>query len=268
MGFFGGLIGISLGWTLGGPIGALIGFIVGSTITSGAKLLSNHSTGEQGQTYSQANKTTQGDFIVSLMVLVATVMKADNRVTKAELDEVKHFLSRHFNEQDSLEALQLLKNILKQEYDYEPVCLQIGSRMNYSGKLELIHWLFKVSCADGTLSNSELSLITRIAQLMRISSGDFISIKAIYLAYSNGSYNSQSKASKQNKMTATTACQILEVNINASEQEIKKAYRRMAMKYHPDKVNTLGEQVRKSATEKFKAVNEAYETLKVLKGFK
>lgn len=266
MGFFGGLIGISLGWTLGGPIGALIGFIVGTTITSGVKLISNKSTG--GQAYSGANTTTQGDFIVSLMVLVATVMKADNRVTKAELDEVKHFLSRHFNEQDSLEALQLLKNILKQEYDYEPVCSQIGSRMNYSGKLELIHWLFKVSCADGTLNDSELSLITRMAQLMSISSGDFISIKAIYLAYSNGSYNSQSKASKQNKMTATTACQILEVNINASEQEIKKAYRRMAMKYHPDKVNTLGEQVRKSATEKFKAVNEAYETLKVLKGFK
>ncbi|NCC98213.1 MAG: molecular chaperone DnaJ [Bacteroidia bacterium] len=266
MGFFGGLVGSALGWTLGGPIGAIIGFLIGSSITSGAKLISNKSTGGQG--YSQANTTTQGDFIVSLMVLVATVMKADNNVTKAELDEVKQFLLKHFNEQDSLEALQLLKDILKQEYDYEPVCLQIGSRMNYSSKLELIHWLFKVSCADGTLSNSELSLITRISQLMNISSGDFVSIKAIYLAYSNGSYNSQSKVKTEPKMTVALACQILEVDKNASEEEIKKAYRRMAMKYHPDKVNTLGEEVRKSATEKFKAVNEAYETLKVLKGIK
>ncbi len=55
---------------------------------------------------------------------------------------------------------------------------------------------------------------------------------------------------------------ILEIERTASNDEVKKAYRKMAMKYHPDKVSHLGEDYRKSADEKFKKVNEAYEKIK------
>jgi DnaJ like chaperone protein len=59
----------------------------------------------------------------------------------------------------------------------------------------------------------------------------------------------------------------LEIEPSATDEEIKKAYRRMAKKYHPDKVNELGEDVKKSATEKFRSINEAYESLKKQRGF-
>ena len=58
------------------------------------------------------------------------------------------------------------------------------------------------------------------------------------------------------------AYKVLEIEPNASNEEVKKAYRRMAMKFHPDKLNTMGEEVKKSATEKFKKVNDAYQTIK------
>ena len=55
---------------------------------------------------------------------------------------------------------------------------------------------------------------------------------------------------------------ILEIDPNATNDEVKKAYRRMAMKFHPDKVSTLGEEVQHAAKEKFQKVNQAYENIK------
>ena len=55
---------------------------------------------------------------------------------------------------------------------------------------------------------------------------------------------------------------VLEILPDASNDEIKKAYRKMANKYHPDKVSHLGKEMQKMAEEKFKAVNDAYQRLK------
>ena len=61
---------------------------------------------------------------------------------------------------------------------------------------------------------------------------------------------------------------MLGLDSTATDEEIKKAYRRLAMKYHPDKVEGLGEEVKKNAEAQFREINEAYETLKNLRGFK
>ena len=63
------------------------------------------------------------------------------------------------------------------------------------------------------------------------------------------------------------AYKALELEPSATIDDIKKGYRRMAMKYHPDKVANLGDDIKKSATEKFRSVNEAYEQLKKQRGF-
>ena len=59
---------------------------------------------------------------------------------------------------------------------------------------------------------------------------------------------------------------MLEIDRSATDDEVKKAYRKMAMKYHPDRVATLGEEVKKSATEKFQAVAAAYDAIKEERG--
>ena len=243
MGNFAKWIGGGLGWVLGGgPVGALIGFALGSLIGGAEITTSTRSVG--------SNRTTEGDFKMSLLVLVACVMKADGRVDKAELAVVKKFLVSNFGEQGALEALAILKNLLEQTINETEVATQIGHNLNYSSKLELLHLLFNIAYADGEVVASELNTIQRIATIFRIDRLDFESVKAPYMKTVDRDW----------------AYKSLEIEPSATNDEIKKAYRRMAMKYHPDKVNDLGEDIKKSATEKFRSINEAYENLKKQRG--
>ncbi|MFZ4726575.1 MAG: TerB family tellurite resistance protein [Paludibacter sp.] len=243
MGNFAKWIGGGLGWAFGGPVGALIGFAIGSMIGGAESIGTTRSIG--------STRTTEGDFKMSLLVLMACIMKADGRIDKAELAVVKKFLVANFGEQGALEAMPILKNLLEQQINETEVAAQIGQNLNYSSKLELLHLLFNIAYADGEVVNSELATIQRIATIFRIDRLDFESIKAPYMK----------------QVDRDWAYKSLEIEPSATTDEIKKAYRRMAMKYHPDKVNDLGEEVKKSATEKFRSINEAYESLKKQRGF-
>ena len=235
-------IGGGLGWAFGGPIGALIGFAVGSMFDNSSVQVSTNTLGP--------NRTNEGDFKMSLLVMMACVMKADGRIMKAELDVAKRFLVANFGEQGALEALQILKNLLNQPIDETQVAMQINQYMNYSSKLELLHLLFQIAYADDEIHPSELAAIQRIAGIFLIDRLDFESLKTPYMK----------------QVDRDWAYKSLEIEPTATDEEIKKAYRRMAMKYHPDKVNDLGEEVKKSATEKFRSINEAYESLKKQRG--
>jgi DnaJ like chaperone protein len=242
MGSFGKFIGGGLGFVLGGPVGALIGFAVGSLFDNSSVHISTNELGPRN--------TTEGDFKMSLLVLMACVMKADGRIDKAELAVVKKFLVANFGEEGALEALQILKNLLEQNIDETQVAMQIGQNLNYSSKLELLHLLFNIAYADGEVVDSELNTIQRISNIFRIDRLDFESIKAPYMKTVDRDW----------------AYKSLEIEPTATDDDIKKAYRRMAKKYHPDLVNELGEDVKKSATEKFRSINEAYESLKKQRG--
>jgi DnaJ like chaperone protein len=236
MGFLGKWLGGGLGFAMGGPIGGLLGFLVGSMIDS---------TTVQTTTYTtQPQRTTQGDFGMSLLVLVAAVMKADGKVVKAELDYVKQFFVRQFGQESAKEAILMLKDILKQEIPVRDVCVQISRNMDYSSRLQLLHLLFNVSLADSIIHPSEIEIIERISGYLGVAAGDYSSIKNMFIPETDSSYK------------------ILEIEPSSTNDEVKKAYRRMAMKYHPDKVSHLGDDFRKTADEKFKKVNEAYDKIK------
>lgn len=242
MGSFGKWIGGGLGWAFGGPIGALIGFAVGSMFDGSHISVSTNTLGP--------SHTAEGDFKMSLLVLMACIMKADGRIMKAELAVAKRFLVANFGEQGALEALRILKNLLEQPIDETQVAMQVNQYMNYSSKLELLHLLFDIAYADDEIHSSELNAIKRIAEIFRIDRLDFESLNAPYMK----------------QVDRDWAYKSLEIEATATDEEIKKAYRRMAMKYHPDKVHDLGEDVKKSATEKFRSINEAYESLKKQRG--
>jgi DnaJ like chaperone protein len=236
MGRFGKWLGGGLGFAMGGPIGALLGFLVGSMVDSASVTTSGSS--------SSVNRTTPGDFGVSLLILLAAVMKADGKVVKSELDYVRQFFIRQFGEDSAAEATIMLRDLLKQDIPLSGVCQQINRSMDFPSRLQLIHLLFNVSLADGSIHPAELEMIERISGYLSISGSDFRSIRNMFVPETDSSYK------------------ILEIERTASNEEVKKAYRRMAMKYHPDKVSHLGEDYKKSADEKFKKVNEAYEKVK------
>lgn len=234
---YGKWIGGGLGWAFGGPLGAIIGFALGSAFGN-----SNKSEEFIGQT------SQQRDFNVSLLVLSAAVMKADGSVKKAELDYVKRFFLTNFGQERAEKYILMLREILKQDIQVYEVSQQVGRFMDYSSKLQL-HYLFGIASADGSTHENEVDVISVISKYMGISSADFQSIKAMFVQQVDSAYK------------------ILGIDANATDDEVKKAYREMAKKYHPDKVAYLGEDVRKSAEQKLQEVNEAYEKIKKQRGF-
>jgi DnaJ like chaperone protein len=237
MGKFGKWIGAGLGWTFGGPLGAILGFALGSFIDAA-----------DVQVIKGERKTTTGDFIASLLVLVASIMKADGKVLKSELDYVKKYFIQAFGSDSALEAMQMLRDILKQNIPLRDVSIQIKNRMDYSSRLQLLHFLYGIALADGKIDTAEIQTIEQIAYYLGISSTDSGSIKNMFVKTTDSAYI------------------ILGVNKNATNEEIKKAYRSLAVKYHPDKVSYLGEDIKNKAKEKFQQINEAYETIKKERG--
>jgi DnaJ like chaperone protein len=226
-----------LGWALGGPIGGVLGFVLGSAFD-----------GMESGTY-EYKGTTPGDFRVSLLILAAAVMKADGRQMKSELDFVRAFFLQNFGEATTKKYMGVFREVLKQDIPLESVCQQIRTNMDLHSRLQLIHFLFGISAADGQFHPLEVDVIEKISQYLGINQYDFISIKNMFVKDTNSAFR------------------ILEVEPNASEEEIKKAFRAMALKYHPDRVSHLGEEFRKAAEEKFQKVNEAYNTIKKQRGF-
>ena len=133
---------------MGGPLGAVLGFLVGSMVNNTTVQTSRYTTSLQG--------TAPGDFGMSLLVLVAAMMKADGKVVKSELDYVKQFFIRQFGQSSASEALLMLKDILKKDIPVRDVCNQISQNMDYSSRLQLLHLLFNIGVADGDINASEI----------------------------------------------------------------------------------------------------------------
>ena len=252
-----------LGWVSWGPIGALIGFAIGALLDSqleGIRRLTGNGSDTQDGTW-QRTTTSRGytqneqrnSFMVSLLVLSSAVIKADGRTHPAELNHVRSFIRQNFGEAAVDDAMRILDGLNSQQVNIYEVGAQIAGYMNYSQRLQLFHYLAQIAQADGEFSASEKSVLEAIAGSIRLSSSDAASIIAMY--YKDASYSS-----------VDAAYAILEISVTASDEEVKSAYRRMAMKHHPDKVATLGPDVQKAAEEKFRKIQEAYETIKRQRG--
>jgi DnaJ like chaperone protein len=235
---YGKLIGAGLGWAFGGPIGAVIGLGLGWMFDS-----ANQADVERGY-----NNTTTGDFLVSMLVLFASVMKADGQIMRSELDYVKTFLIQKFGRDTATDALKMLRDLIKQNIPIQDVSFQIRDRLDYHSRLELLHLLYGVAQSDGHLHEAEAQILNQIGYYLGISNSDHQSIRNMF------------------GHTNDTHYKILGIDKNASAEEIKKAYRKLAVEFHPDKVAYLGEDIRKDAEVKFRKINEAYDKLKKEKG--
>ena len=233
-----------LGWAMFGPIGGIMGYALGSM----SENAQGFQSGSQG--YGGGASTLAGDFGASMLILFAAVMKADNELKKSELEFVKNFLVQHFNIQYAKDRMRLFREILKQDLPLKDVCLQIKANMDHPSRLQMIHILFGLSQADGHVHPLEVKVIHTIAGYLGVSGKDFDSIQAMFYK------------------DTTAAYKILEIFPEASDNEVKKAYRKMATKFHPDKVHHLGEEFQKIAEEKFKALNDAYTRIKRERGIK
>ena len=236
---FGKWVGGAIGWALGGPIGGILGYQVGKFFSSGIQV------GERNQ-----GGTRSGDFAMSLVVLSAAVMNADGKVLKSELNFVKKFLKMNFGEVHADQLILLLKEALKQKVDVRGVADQIRMNMDHPKRMLLLQYLYGIAKADGHVDKRELELIRLIARHLGISLKDVASIEE---PFHSGTLNPY---------------KVLEITGTATDAEVKKAYRKLAIKFHPDKIGDLGEGPRKLAKERFLQVQGAYEQIKKSRGFK
>lgn len=238
-GCFPSILGFFIGFWALGPIGGIIGAALGSYFGGN---YSKKDTAFLGDT------PKQKDFSSSLLVLSAAVMKADGSVKKSELDYVKSFFLSNFGQEQAEKYILTLREILKQDIQVADVSQQIGRYMDYSSRLQLLHYLFGIANADGQVHSTEIDVIETISRYMNVATSDFESIKAMFVKKVDDVYT------------------ILGIDPSASDDEVKKAYREMAKKNHPDKVSYLGEDVRKAAEKKFQEINDAYDRIKKQRG--
>ena len=257
-------IGGAIGWSFGGPIGAIIGLAIGSFVDNmadaGNPLLGERQSGRKRrdpyrrmpnyETRRRRPKTQSGDFEVSLLILASIIIKADGKQDQRELDFVRQQFRNMYGKDRANHAFELFKRITKQNISKRQVSLQIKQMMDHPSRLQLLHFLFGIAKADGHVTNAEIKEIYTISGYLGISNKDYESIKAMFYSSSDNAYK------------------ILEIDKSVSDDEVKKAYRRMAKKYHPDRVGHLGKEHQEGAEEKFRQVQEAYEHIQKERGFK
>jgi len=216
--------------------GAILGFMIGGFY----EFLTKNSIQIRTGSYSIQPETFQ----LNLLALSALIIKADGKIQQKELDFVRSFFIGQYGKERADSIFRAFNTQIKKETQHlDQLTRVFVQQTSYETRLQILHFLFGIANADGSVSDSELKKLSQIATGMRLRLPDFESIKAMFVKNTDNAYK------------------ILEVDANASEEQIKTAYRKMVKKYHPDKLRGQDPAMIKGAEEKFREVQKAYETL-------
>ena len=288
-----------IGLVLYGLGGAFGGFLIGSIFDS----IRNSRRARKAQAeFTQQRQQYYNDpaqFENQLLTLIAYVAKADNnRLLQSEFDYCKQYFQKTFPHSDISQLMLRFRDILNSENvdnDCQTACENIRQYATIHEKIAILQCLFGFATADGSALQQELSAIKQVATWCGVDPLTFEAVKLMYVStsYTGGYYDNSgsegygggysgygggysggyrqsggSTYTPRSGPSISDCYKILEVSPDATDDEVKKAYRKAAMKYHPDKVSHLGEDVRKKAEEQFAKVNEAYDKIKAARGMK
>ena len=286
-------IGGFLGMMVAGPLGAIAGFVLGSLFDKGSSenqqfidndnynskdtygngtygnsygngtYGSSYGSGPYGgyQTQQQMYEGQRNTFRFSLLVLASYIIRADGKVMHSEMNVVRQWLRVNFGEASVSEGEEIMKRLFNEQKrlgmpEFRTAvlssCRQLRQIMPYEQRLQLLSFLVNIAQADGMVVAVEVSALREIATDLGLSEADLDSMLNLHDASSN----------------LDAAYKVLGVAPTATDDEIKAAYRKLALKNHPDRVSSLGEDVRKAAEKKFQEINAAMETVKKARNMK
>lgn len=259
---FGKWIGGIVGFMAAGPLGALAGYAIGSMLENNNEDDYNTGGGYGGHTYQDPAYGQRNSFLFSMLVMASYIIKADGKVMHSEMEFVRQFLRVNFGEASVAEGNQILLNLFEQRKRMDAnnpsafkntihECgMQIRQYMSYEQRLQLLSFLAKIAQSDGNVCKEEIEALKEVAIAMGMS------VQEVESMLNLGGH------------TLEEAYKVLEIEPTATDDEVKKAYRKMALKHHPDRVATLGEDVKKAAEEKFQQINNAKEIIFKARGLK
>jgi DnaJ like chaperone protein len=202
----------------------------------------------------------------SLAGLISVIMNADGHPTRSELGEVKYFLLKKFGEQKAKKILLILKQQLnKKIINFRPFCLQLNRNFSYEQRLDFLTLLFRIASSNNRICENEAEILQRVARHTAIREADFVRLKAKYASFYQ--YRRYTANTTSTVSSFKWACQTLSIQETATHEEIKRAYRKLAMQYHPDRMDRNNIEAQRAAAEKFRTINEAYRILKKNKQF-
>ena len=233
-------IGAGLGFLFGGPFGAILGTMTGDFF--------DKATLATGRPVSNHDRSL--NFVTHLVGILISIAKADGRISSQEINVIERaFVSFGFKGEDLSFIRDLIKHTSRADLDLQAVCYEYKQYSDYEERLSLLRIVYMVAFADKEFHANEESMINRIIGYLEINAEDAFEIRGEFCSNNDKHYK------------------ILSVTKDSSAEDVKKAYRRLSKKYHPDRVSHLGEEFATLASDKFRKINNAYEEIKKEKRF-
>jgi DnaJ like chaperone protein len=258
-------IGGIIGFMSGGPLGALAGYALGALFDSAINSKSEYTQGSGQSGYAQSAyydplEGQRTSFRFALLVMASYIIRADGKIMHSEMEYVRAFLRQNFGEEAEKEGNDILLRLFEQRKEMErnnpnafintirQCAAQLANALTYEQRLQLLAFLCGIARADGQVSPEEIDALKEVARYMQMQDAEVDSLL-------NLGGDSLEEAYK-----------VLEISPDATDQEVRTAYRQLALKHHPDRVATLGEDVKKAAEEKFQQINNAKEKIYKARG--
>ena len=256
MGWLGKLIGGAMGLALGGPLGMIAGIAFGNLFDRASQYSSGYDRSipfGTEETPMNHQQQSQMIFFVGAFSMLARIATVDGRLVPEEQRKIEEFINHdlQLDMQGRQAALRVFNAALGGGGTFEQFATQFYQNFAHEPSiLELmIDILVRVAAADGTISNAEDALIATAARIFRISDALLASLKRRYSSVS---------------ASPVKAYAVLGLSSEASVEEIKKAYRKLSIEFHPDTIASKGlpEEFTTFAAEKFRAIQEAYDAIR------
>ena len=255
MGWFGKVVGGAIGLALGGPLGAVLGATFGHAYDQNVEF-EGRLEGRRAAGSLSSGEQSQATFFVASFSMLAKVAQADGEISKEEIDSIERFMLEdlRLDPRSRQAAMNIFYTATRSPETFEGFAEQFYRQFQQQPQLLdlMVDILFRVSLADGRMSNGEEQLIVTAAKIFQFSETQYSSIKKRYITDSERFY-------------AVLGCRS-----DDSDETIKSAYRKLVREYHPDTIASKGlpDEFTTFANEKFREIQEAYEAVKKARGIK
>ena len=264
MAWWGKLLGGAFGFVIGGPLGALIGAALGHNLDAGLKRVGE--PWQDGVGFDRRERT-QTAFFTATFSVMGHVAKADGRVSQDEINLAASVMDQMGITGGLRDVAQRLFNEGKaQDFPLDDVLDQF--RIECRSSLNLLRIFLEVQLhaayADGEVHPAERRLLEYISEKLRVPASELNHLEAMLRAGASRGGD----AHAQRLPSLADAYAVLDIHETASDEELKRAYRRLMSQHHPDKLVSKGlpEEMMKLATEKTQEIKAAYEQIKEARG--